>query len=372
LGLDASPPECRDVAAVPVATSLPSNAPTGFFSDLDTALTDARPQWQAAAIGTYYLRYEITDVERFGDVIVDGWSQIVDGAVVDARHFIDGEPVPDDRPVEAIGYSIDSLFDRIEAARLAGDTGGGLYDPNGQLVAFTFGEPVNDDGNGAAHTIRFNIHILELVEGLGEPPTLIEASPRLKNSGPDAFVPNEPLPIPTLTPSPQPIAPLVPVAVGDGMPSPPLPAPQDIALGTFLLRVNGAESVGSGIAFVDESQIDVQLLVGPTNEYLQFYLTGSATEYPAGVWDAPSIIYGHDASGTVFEERAIEGPAANVYTVEPVGEDGFAGVFDMNLCDYNGMGYRMTGAYHVAGSTGSNWSCDWTADLVTDCGFSEE
>lgn len=175
-----------------------------------------------------------------------------------------------------------------------------------------------------------------------------------------------PTPVPTVQPT---STPTIPVG-DDPAATPTLPDPADLAVGTFVLSVNGAAITGSGVAFLQESgEARVRLLAGTDTRYAQFGLLGAPNGQTHAIQSAPAVIYGGDAVGDDYSPS--EGSASNAtFVAIDSGEDALYGSFDMTVCHYqHSEVQRMVGVYHVEASAGDEWDCNWGDLSITNCRF---
>jgi len=149
-----------------------------------------------------------------------------------------------------------------------------------------------------------------------------------------------------------------------------LPAPNELAIGEFLLDIDGAVTPGSGIAFIEEDgSLFIRLLNGRPNSYLEFNYLPQGAESPVTLTerDAPALIIGQDA---VSGDYTITDPSrGGLLFFEQPSPDTAAGSFQTLIADTSGSQYCMTGVFHVAASQSTEWGCDFGGELVSDCGF---
>lgn len=174
---------------------------------------------------------------------------------------------------------------------------------------------------------------------------------------------------PTTTPTPQ-IPPTPSFAIGTEVDArSPMPEPADLSPGTFVLNINGAETIGSGIAFLEPDGVFLRLIAGSESEYLQFNQVGEPNGEPQAVRSTPAVIYGGDAVGE--EYRPADGVNLNThYEITDGGDGTVYGRVTTTACQLaDGAMIRMTGVYRVAVDISTEWTCDWGASSITNCRF---
>jgi len=175
-----------------------------------------------------------------------------------------------------------------------------------------------------------------------------------------------PTPVPTVEPTSTPI-----VALGAEPGAAPATVPDSAGLpvGTFLLYVNGAETTGSGIAFVESTETFVRLLAGTDSKHLEFGLEAVPNSGVQFGQVTPAVIYGGDAVGMDYEPA--HGSASDAAFVMVDGGDGTVhGTFDTAVCHYTRGGVeRMIGVYRVAASASTEWTCDLGTTSIENCRF---
>jgi len=157
-------------------------------------------------------------------------------------------------------------------------------------------------------------------------------------------------PIPTPTPTPQPALPSPgPALLAGAMPANgPLPEPDELEIGSFVLRIDQVDYLGNGVVFGGVRPF-IRLEVGDDDKTMSFNLPfdGDGIQDVAVGSEQPATIYGGDAVDTEFV--VAPGPAANTLRIETdsVGTRSL-GTFDLNVCELTApVGHRMTGSFHV-------------------------
>lgn len=176
-----------------------------------------------------------------------------------------------------------------------------------------------------------------------------------------------PTPVPTVQPT---STPSVAIGIDPAAGLQALPNPADLEVGAFMLLVNGAQTEGSGIAFIRENDdVHVRVLAGTASRTIEFDLTGTADGRPRTVRSAPAVVYGGDAVSDDYQPA--DGPSSNTSFVITDGGDGAVfGSFDMSVCHYtDSVVHRMVGVYRIAAEPSTEWNCDWGETSITNCRF---